>query len=101
MTLFHPILIAIFWGEIVDEEIFDPLVSKTDHSNPRFICQKDANLQWTVWDRVTNKPASLGGRELVGCTSYRASAAASVLTQIYSTGLEAGPLPRGREPETR
>lgn len=57
-------------------------------------------MQWTVWDRVTNRPANLGGRELVGCTSYRANAAAAVLTQIYAHGLEADGHPLRPEPET-
>lgn len=96
---FLPSSAPCFLGDTVDEEIRDLLVGKTDNSESRFFCQKDANLQWTVWDRVTKRPASLGGRELVGCTSYRASAAASVLTQIYAHGLEAGVHPQRPEPE--
>ncbi|WP_027057390.1 hypothetical protein [Mesorhizobium loti] len=89
-----------FLGDTVDEEIHDLLISKTDNSESRFFCQKEANLQWTVWDRVTDRPASLGARELVWCRPYRAKAAASVLTQIYSTGLEAGAHQPQPEPET-
>jgi len=76
-TLFHPKLSTIFLGDLVVKKSRTPLsVKRIIHS--RFFCQKEANLQWTVWDRVADRPASLGGRELVGCTSYRASAAASL-----------------------
>lgn len=97
---FLPSSAPFFLGDTVDDEIPDLLVSKADNSESRFFSQKHANLQWTVWDRVTDRPASLGGRELVGCTSYRANAAASVLTQIYAHGLEAGVHPQPPEPET-
>ena len=85
----------------MDQEIPDRLIQTADAADSRFRCQKEPNSLWTVWDRFTNRPARLGGPELVGCTSYRASAAAEVLTQIYSNGLDADAhLPRpvqGRE----
>lgn len=83
------------------EAVSDPSIQIKDNADSRFYCQKEANARWTVWDRLANEPAKLGGRELVGCAYDRASAAESVLTQIYSRGLDAEALllrpARGRE----
>jgi len=38
---------------------------------------------------LTNKPARLGGGDLLGCTAQRAEAAEQVLTTIYNSGLDA------------
>lgn len=76
------------------EALSDHSIQTKDNAESRFYCQKESNAQWTVWDRLANKPAKLGGRELVGCIYHRASAAESVLTQIYSSGLDAEALLR-------
>lgn len=55
----------------------------------RFYCHIEAGGTWGVWDRIANKPARLGGHDLLGCTSQRAEAAEGVLTRIYDSGLEA------------
>lgn len=55
----------------------------------RFYCHLEAAGTWGVWDRVTDSPASLGGRDLLGCTSQRATVAEGVLTKIYDGGLDA------------
>lgn len=44
---------------------------------------------WGVWDRLTDKPARLGGGDLRGCTSQRAETAHGVVSRIYKGGLEA------------
>jgi len=50
----------------------------------RFYCHVEANGTW-----ATNKPARLGGGDLLGCTAQRAEAAEQVLTTIYNSGLDA------------
>ncbi len=60
-----------------------------EHSQHRFYCHIEADGTWGVWDRIANRPARLGGRDLLGCTSQRAEAAEGVLTRIYDNGLEA------------
>lgn len=55
----------------------------------RFYCHVQTGGTWAVWDRTTNAPASLGGRDLLGCTAQRANAAEGVLTRIYDNGLDA------------
>jgi hypothetical protein len=55
----------------------------------RFYCHIEADGSWGVWDCVRNKPATLGGGDLIGCTAQRAEAAEQVLTSIYSGGLDA------------
>jgi len=55
----------------------------------RFYCHVEANGTWAVWDCITNKPARLGGGDLLGCTAQRAEAAEQVLTTIYNSGLDA------------
>jgi hypothetical protein len=55
----------------------------------RFYCHIEAGGTWGVWDRKAGAPASLGGRDLLGCTSQRANAAEAVLTRIYDNGLDA------------
>ena len=60
-----------------------------EHSQHRFYCHIEADAAWGVWDRIANRPARLGGRDLLGCTSQRAEAAEGVLTRIYDNGLEA------------
>lgn len=56
---FLPSSAPFFLGDTVDDEIPDLLVSKADNSESRFFCQKEANLQWTVWTASpTDLPAS-------------------------------------------
>lgn len=59
------------------------------NTEPRFYCEREPNGKWAVWDRVADKPASLGGRDIVGCAIQRARAAEAVLERIYSNGLDA------------
>lgn len=55
----------------------------------RFYCHMEAKGTWSVWDCLANRPARLGGGDLIGCTAQRAEAAERVLTRIYKGGLDA------------
>lgn len=55
----------------------------------KFYCHIEADGTWGVWDRIANKPARLGGGDILGCTAQRAEAAEGVLTRIYKGGLDA------------
>ncbi|QKC81550.1 hypothetical protein EB232_07720 [Mesorhizobium sp. NZP2077] len=55
----------------------------------RFYCHIEAKGTWGVWDRVADRPARLGGGDLLGCTAQRAEAAKHVLTRIYDGELDA------------
>jgi hypothetical protein len=60
----------------------------------RFRCHPEPSGNWTVWDDITDAPASLGGCVLLGRTWERAMTARDVLRRIYDNGLEARSLRR-------
>lgn len=75
---------------ITDETGRDVSEAELLTAAPRFVCRPETGGEgWTVWDRVANAPATLGGRELVGCTPERADAARDILKRIYASGLDA------------
>ena len=55
----------------------------------RFYCHIEADGSWGVWDCIANRPARLGGGDLLGYTAQRVAAAEYVLTRIYNGGLDA------------
>ena len=55
----------------------------------RFCCVPEPSGTWTVWDRVTDAPAALGGCVLEGRGEDRARAACEILKRIYRNRLDA------------
>jgi hypothetical protein len=55
----------------------------------RFCCGPEPSGTWTVWDKVTGAPATLGGGALEGRSEDRAKAACEILKRIYGNRLDA------------
>ena len=60
-----------------------------EERDQRFCCVPEPSGTWTVWDRVTGAPATLGGCVLEARSEDRARAACEILKRIYRNRLDA------------
>jgi len=86
---FRPPLALTTLSDIMYPDAVTERCACMENHQHRFYCHVEANGTWAVWDCITNKPARLGGGDLLGCTAQRAEAAEQVLTTIYNSGLDA------------
>ena len=60
-----------------------------EERDQRFCCVPEQSGAWTVWDKVTGAPATLGGCVLQKRSEDRARAACEILKRIYRNRLDA------------